>query len=487
MRRLLLLLLVLTVALVPAACRKQPHGELKVVVIGGQPRLHDPALGPISTGDGVLMQNVAQGLVGFDAGGNIVPGLAERWNVSDDGVSYIFRIASAQWPDGRKINAQQVAKILNRYLSSRSKDSLRDYLGAIDDVVAMTDRVIEIRLVAPRPNLLPLLAQPEMAIVRGSYGTGPFSYALAEKSGELNLAREIGSADEETTRKDEVRLSGATAAEAIAGFADGKSDLVLGGTFNDLPYARRVRLPRNSLRFDPASGLLGLAPARSGGGLDDPALRSVLSQALDRDAFVAALGIGNLAPRATLLQPGLDGLNPPAQPAWFAIPLANRIAGLRTEVDRMFGRGARPPIRVALPKGPGGELLLQLLMHDWGALGFTVEWAPNAASADFVLIDEVAPSSSPAWFVRRFRCGAVPVCDGDMNDLLDSARISQVSAQRYALIDQAARMIDNEQLFIPITAPVRWSLVGSRVQNFAGNRYARHTLTDLNQKPGAGD
>jgi peptide/nickel transport system substrate-binding protein len=89
--------------------------------------------------------------------------------------------------------------------------------------------------------------------------------------------------------------------------------------------------------------------------------------------------------------------------------------------------------------------------------------------------------------VRRFRCGAVPVCKSDMNDLLDSARSSQVPAQRYALITQAARMIDDAQLFIPITAPVRWSLVGNRVQNFAGNRYARHTLTDLDQRAGTDD
>jgi len=38
-----------------------------------------------------------------------------------------------------------------------------------------------------------------------------------------------------------------------------------------------------------------------------------------------------------------------------------------------------------------------------------------------------------------------------------------------------------------MTAPVRWSLVSRRIQGFAGNRYARHTLTDLEQKPGSGD
>jgi peptide/nickel transport system substrate-binding protein len=62
-----------------------------------------------------------------------------------------------------------------------------------------------------------------------------------------------------------------------------------------------------------------------------------------------------------------------------------------------------------------------------------------------------------------------------------------VPAQRYALYGQAAAAIEQQQLFIALTAPVRWSLVSQRVQNFAGNRYARHTLTDLENKPSGGD
>jgi peptide/nickel transport system substrate-binding protein len=37
-----------------------------------------------------------------------------------------------------------------------------------------------------------------------------------------------------------------------------------------------------------------------------------------------------------------------------------------------------------------------------------------------------------------------------------------------------------------LTAPVRWSLVNNRILGFSGNRYARHTLTDLEVKLGAG-
>jgi peptide/nickel transport system substrate-binding protein len=77
------------------------------------------------------------------------------------------------------------------------------------------------------------------------------------------------------------------------------------------------------------------------------------------------------------------------------------------------------------------------------------------------------------------------VCDADADKLMEAARDTPIPAQRYALLAQAASRIDDAQLFIPIAAPVRWSLVSGRIQGFSGNRYARHTLTDLEQQPGS--
>ena len=470
-----------TLALTPGACRKPPEGAIRVVVIGSAPKLRDPALGPLSAPDEVLLASTAQGLVSFDASGNIVSGLAERWTVSDDGSSYIFRIASANWPDGKKIMADQVARILKREIGARSRNSLKEQFGAVEDVVAMTDRVIEISLIAPRPDLLSLLAQPQMAILREGRGSGPFNAAPAA-GGSVRLTREIVSPDDETTRRERLVLEGAAAVDAVRQFAGGSADLVLGGTFADLPLTQRVKLARGSLRFDPASGLFGLVPTRSGGPLDKPEIRQLLSEAIDRDSFVATLGVPGLAPRATLLEPGLDGGVAPVVPAWSATAYADRITGLQAQAKRLFGKSP-PTIRVALPQGPGANLLFQLLQRDWGALGVTVEHAQSASAADFALIDEVAPSPSPAWFVRHFRCTFVAVCDPQADQLMDGARQTPVLAQRYALLGQAAALIDTGQLFLPIAAPVRWSLVSARIQNFAGNRYARHTLTDLESRP----
>jgi oligopeptide transport system substrate-binding protein len=478
-------LLLFALAFAPAGCRNQREGAVQVVVIGAEPKLRDPALGSLSPPDEVLLQNTAQGLVRFDAAGNIVAGLAERWNVSDDGLSYIVRLASSAWPDGRKITADQIARLLTREIAPRSRNGLKDSLSAIDDIVGMTDRVIEISLTAPRPNLLSLLAQPQLAIVRSGQGTGPFVAVPGGREGGLRLTRDIVSPDDETTTREEVLLGGSSARDAIAAFAAGGSDLVLGGTCADWPDAQPATRPRGTLRCDPAAGVFGLVPARADGPLADPQLRALLSQAIDRDALVAALNVPGLAARATLLEPGLDGVPAPVQPAWATTALDQRRPALAASAAHLLKPDR--PIRVLLPEGAGGDLLLGRLKADWGALGLTVERAASAGAADLKLVDAVAPSTSPAWFVRQFRCGSVALCDAQADTLVDAARQTMVPAQRYALLGQAAARIDEGDLFIPLTAPVRWSLVSGRIQNFAGNRYARHTLTGLEDKPGNGD
>jgi oligopeptide transport system substrate-binding protein len=476
--------LVIASALLATSCRDASQGSTRVLVIGGgQPQVRDPAQGPLAPADAVLLDNVAQGLVRFDATGQIVPGLAERWNVSDDGLSFIFRIASTEWPGGRKVTAQQVAKILKHLMAQSSRNVLKDSLGAVDDVVAMTDRVIEIQLRAPRPNLLALLAQPELAISRGELGTGPFVVAKAPPGGTLRLVREELAVDDEQSRHEEVLLGSAPVQNAVATFVAGKADLVLGGTFADLPDALGDKRAARALRFDPASGLFGLVPVRAGGLLDNVEVRRLLSEALDRGALVDALRVPGLTARATLLEPNLDGMPAVAQPDWFATALTDRRPALTAAAVRLSPTGDEKAIlRVLVPDGPGAQVVLDRLTADWGAIGITVERATQLGNADLALIDEVAPSASAAWFLRRFRCGVVAVCDAVADQLLDAARQTAVPAQRYALLAQAAAAMDDAQLFIPLAAPVRWSLVADRVTGFAGNRYARHTLTDLEQR-----
>jgi len=464
-------------------CRDRNNDALDVMVIGEAPlSIQNPADGPLSPAQKVLMLSVAQGLVRFDARGQIEPGLAERWNVSDDGLSYVFRLSAGNWPDGRSIQARDVARLLTRTLRGASRNPAKDSLGAVAEVVAMTDRVIEIRLNAPRPNLLQLLAQPELGLTREGLGTGPFQPVQRTKPrgavALLYVERVIDGPD----KRDLVDLAAAPAPRAIAAFAGGGADLVLGGTFDDLPLVRRAKIARSAVRFDPVAGLFGLVPARRGGPLADQQLRSLLNRTIDRDTLIAALAVPGLAPRATLLQSGLEGLAPPAQPEWAALPIVDRRMQAFGDVRTMAGSDEPITLAIDLPSGPGGGILFDRLAADWGAIGIKLVRAGKGVPADLKLVDAVAPSASPAWFVRSFRCAFRPLCSTAADEAMDSARAATVAAQRAAFIREASRLIEEDSLFFPLTAPVRWSLVGERIEGFAENVVARHPLTGLNQR-----
>jgi peptide/nickel transport system substrate-binding protein len=225
--------------------------------------------------------------------------------------------------------------------------------------------------------------------------------------------------------------------------------------------------------------LFGLVPTKRNDMLGERDVRRLLSQAIDRDALIAGLHVSGLQPRATLLQAGLEGIGPLQQPGWLGQPAIERRQLLVREARRLFGDVQRPALRVFLPNGPGGDYLLARLRYDWEPLGLQVDRAAKSESADLIWVDEVAPSSSPAWFLRRFRCEFVPICVEDADPLLDEARLTPDSVQRARLFLEAAAMMDDAQLFISIAAPIRWSLVSGRAPGFEENSFARHTLVGL--------
>ena len=63
-----------------------------------------------------------------------------------------------------------------------------------------------------------------------------------------------------------------------------------------------------------------------------------------------------------------------------------------------------------------------------------------------------------------------------------AGRDARIADQRAAFLGEASRLIEADNLFLPIAAPVRWSLVGSRVQGFSETIVARHPLTGLNDR-----
>lgn len=467
-----------------ASCNpRSDTGPVVVSAIGGRPSYPDVNKRPADTTQRLLLDSTAQGLVRFDASGQIEPGLAERWIVIDQGRTYIFRLREAEWSDGGKVTASDVAIILKRTIAPASRNPLKPFLTAIDDIVAMTDHVIEVRLSRPRPDLLKLFAQPELAVRRENPpgGSGPFRvFATSANSVMLRPAFDPArSPDDDATEpgpEQNVQLIGESAARALLRFAHKESDLVVGGSVNDWPLVALSKIAPANIRLDPAAGLFGFAIVRREGLLATAAGRAAIAEAVDRQALIAAFTPDWGPPVERLLPEKLDSASPPAISAWATLTPDARLADAVQQVEAY--RQANPgeiALRVALPATPGGNILWGRIGAALATIGIRPIRVAISAEADLRLVDEVAPYDSARWYLAT-ACG---MCSSDAQDALAAARDAPTLAERATHIAEADAALAGDVAFIPIATPLRWSLVSLRLQQWQGNPRAWHPLNRL--------
>jgi oligopeptide transport system substrate-binding protein len=459
--------------------RRPDTGAVIVSAIGGgPPRLADPRRTALDTPDRLLIDSTAQGLVRFDAAGQIEPGLAERWIVIDGGMSYIFRLREAVWADGTPVTAEQMVTILRRQIERDSRNPLAPFLTAIEEIVAMTPQVIEVRLARPRPDLLKLFAQPELGLLRMTPpgGSGPFRVAARGRAPLLTPAFDPGQADPEDQRatrpQDEVRLIGERAAKAIARFTHRDSDLVSGGSFVDWPLLKTTEIAPANLRVDPAAGLFGLAIVRRDGFLASAVNREAVAEAIDRTALTSAIA-PNWDPVDRLLPDNLDSASLPQVPAWTLLTQDERRSAARQRVAAWAGGPVT--IRIALPHGPGATLLYAHVAESLMRIGITPLRVGMGMEADLALVDAVAPYDSARWYLAT----ACVLCGETAQAAVDAARDAPTLAERGVRIAAADAAMNADVAFIPLARPLRWSLVSTRLQQWQPNPRAWHPLNRL--------
>ncbi|QIQ87718.1 ABC transporter substrate-binding protein [Erythrobacter sp.] len=480
-----LFLMLLVIGCGPA----RDDGPIDVAVIGGADGLFAEGV-RLSSAAQHLRAATAEGLVSLDPTGQVVPAIAERWIVTDDGLSYIFRLRDSNWPDGDPITATDVRRILRSNLRALEGTSLGLDLAKITDVRAMTGRVVELRLSSPMPEFLRLLAQPELGLVRGGSGTGPMIMSrdedqpLARLSALPPEARGLPARENWEDFARPLTLRAMTAEAAVEAFQSGEVDLVLNGTLATFPLAELGPLSRGTIQVDPAIGMMGLVVTDNSGLLAEPERREALSMAIDRAALIQPFGLGGWQPTEWIVPPALfDQPAPYPASRWPDLDLEER---RRVAADRISAwaeeTGEEPLVRVALPKGPGSALLLRGLARAWETIGVRVEWAGEGESADLVFRDRVARYSSPRWFLNQLNCELeIGLCVVDADALVREALSLRDPAEKRRVLIEAHEALVQGEVFIPFGQPVRWSLVRGAIGPYSANQWGLHPLFPLTQ------
>jgi peptide/nickel transport system substrate-binding protein len=172
--------------------------------IVGQPRYLNPILSQTSAADRDLSQVLFSGLFGYDSEGNVVPRLAERYSVSDDGKEYTVTLrANAKWHDGSDVTVSDVLFTVNAIQDPAYKSPLRQNWQGID-IESKDDRTLVFTLKKPYFGFLEHLTVgilpkhiwetiPPERFVLADYnlvspvGSGPYRYSDMKKDSNGNI------------------------------------------------------------------------------------------------------------------------------------------------------------------------------------------------------------------------------------------------------------------------------------------------------------
>ncbi|MFC3101562.1 ABC transporter substrate-binding protein [Altererythrobacter lauratis] len=438
----------------------------------------------LSEGAQHIVGATRSGLVAMDATGEVVPALADRWNVTDGGSIFVFRLRDGTWPNGEDLTAESVRDALRRAIRNLRGTSLGLDLAPIDDVRAMAGRVVEIRLASPVPELLQLLAQPELGLTNGEGETGPMVLVREEGGAVLSMRPppERGLPEEENWQ-DKVRavhVHAVPAAQALERFGSGEFEVVLGGQLASLPLADTGPLSRGTVRLDPAIGLFGLQVMRARGVLATPLGREALAMAINRPALAAAFNIAGWVPTTRLVAPDLPDDPGVVGERWQGMGMDER----RARAAQVFAASAENAenarISVAMGDTPGHRLLFAELRRQLAEVGVVLVRVEPGADADLALVDRVARYASARWFLNQFNCQLDRgLCSPEADRAAGRALDERDAAQRARLLGEAEATLTAANIYIPFGSPLRWALVRGNVQGFAPNQWAHHPLPQM--------
>ena len=115
------------------------------LMIASEPDRLDPHLNSAVDG-AVLAVNSFVGLLTYDSEGNLVPGIAESWEESEDGLTYTFHLRESNWSDGTPLTANDFVYSWNR---AANPATASDYSYLYDGLIAKNEVALEMM---PNPD-----------------------------------------------------------------------------------------------------------------------------------------------------------------------------------------------------------------------------------------------------------------------------------------------------------------------------------------------
>jgi peptide/nickel transport system substrate-binding protein len=311
-------------------------------------------------------------LVRKDQDGNFQPGLAESWDISEDGLTYTFKLRAAKFSDGSDITASDVAFSLTRV----AKDANSSYpagFAPIKDVTAVDASTVKMTLEYPSAPMLSNLeifnsgivskadveARGEEAFTVNPVASGPYMVKDWKPNDRLTLVANPNYWREGLPKVKNVDLievsdDNARATMLMAGEID---------VDRGVPWAQVDEVnnsPNVSVKLEPSTVLYEVLPNNAKPPFDNLTVRKAATMALDREAIAKAITLGHATVANSTLPNALKyydkDVSPPAYDPEGARKLLDDAGLLGTEINMMIV--------------PSSAQTATLLKAQWDAVGF---------------------------------------------------------------------------------------------------------------------
>lgn len=282
-----------------------------------------------------LLRDLYEGLVIYDSQAQLIPGAAESWTISDDGLTYTFTIRDdAKWSNGDPLTAGDFVYSLQRILTPATGAKYANILYDIANaeavnkgemppedlaVAALDEKTLEITLRQPTPYFLELLqhqtglpvhpasveahgadfVQPENMVTNGAYTLESFvpnDKIVLVKSETFREADSVAiDRVEYTPFEDRANCARRFEAGEVHSCSDIAAEQI--GVLTE-------RLG-DQVRIAPYLGTYYYALNHQDPALADPKVRQALSMVIDREFLADEIFSGSMVAAASFVPPGI--------------------------------------------------------------------------------------------------------------------------------------------------------------------------------------
>ncbi|HEX7759520.1 MAG TPA: peptide ABC transporter substrate-binding protein, partial [Caulobacteraceae bacterium] len=316
---------------------------------GNEPVTLDPHKST-GTWEDRILSDVDMGLTQDDPQGNPIPGMAERWETSADGLVWTFHLRDAKWSDGEPVTADDFVFSLRRILSPKLGSQYSYLLYFIKNAALVNDgkappealgakaldaHTLQLTLEHPAPYL-PEIAKhttmfpvPKHVVERWGdawvqpehyVGNGPYKVVSWRLGDYVRVVRNPYFYDAKSICFDEIDYYPTTdAISAERRVKRGELDINADIQSNRIAFLRE-HMP-TYVRTHTYLGVQYLSFNAHVPAFRDRRVRIALDMAVDREFITHKLLRGGQVPAYTFVPPGVAGYTPAAAPVWASWPL----------------------------------------------------------------------------------------------------------------------------------------------------------------------